>query len=105
MTGRSWTIAVDGPSPSQTILLLAVPHALTGPDKQALLDAVNAIPGERVVDWESHIVWSQTGETIESQVTARGNVIPTWVETMRVRLTEANAATLAGRTFPIAPGR
>lgn len=105
MTGQGWTIAVDGPSPSQTILLLAVPHALTGSDKQALLDIVNAIPGERVVDWESHIVWSQTGETIESQVTARGNVIPTWVETMRVRLTEANAATLAGRTFPIAPRR
>jgi serine/threonine protein kinase len=96
----SWTVRVAGPPPAQTILLLALPRALSPTDQQRLVADVDAAPGDRTVDWDSQIDWSPRGETINSAFTARGDGAA-WVRAVRERILRLGRVVLAGRTFPV----
>jgi hypothetical protein len=96
-------IAISGPPPAQTVLLLASPSALTDADKQQLKADIEAIPGPRVIDSDSQVVWTSTTDTIESTATARGYQTSPWISRVRERIVKIGPVRLAGRTFPLAP--
>jgi hypothetical protein len=89
------------------VLLLAFPQPLSAQHTKQLLADVAAIEGQRVVDWDSQIVWSLRGETVESAATSRGGgrSPSVWVGAVRERIAKLGQVALSGRTFPIAPER
>ena len=97
-----WVVPATGPAPAQTIILLAVPRALSDDERHRLVADVNSIEGPRTVDWDSQIVWSSAVETIESTSTARGGNAP-WIAAIRERIDKLGRIAVAGRTFPLAP--
>src|SRR5207249_4357959 len=58
---RQWTVTADGPSPAQTILLVAVPQKLSDDQRRQLSRDLGAI-ADRNVDQDSQIVWTPTSE-------------------------------------------
>jgi serine/threonine protein kinase len=100
-----WVVPAAGPPPSQTILLVASARALSGEEKRQLLVDVNAISGPRTVEWDSHILWAPSEETIESTATARGFESAAWASAIRRRIAQLGRVAVTGRTFALVPKR
>jgi hypothetical protein len=100
---HGWTVSLAGPPPAQTILLLALPRALSEAERSELLHDLNAIEGPRTVDWDAQIIWTLTDDTIESTAATRGGYAR-WVRAVRDRIARFGRVALSGRTFPLTPG-
>jgi tetratricopeptide (TPR) repeat protein len=98
---RGGMVSVSGPAPSQTILLITLPRALTPEDRVRLVDGIGAIQGPRTVAFDSHLVWTDDSARLESVPTARGTGDTTWVLAVRERIAMLGDVSIAGRTFPI----
>ena len=98
-----WVVPAAGPPPSQTILLVASPRALSDAEKRQLLTDVTAIGGPRTVEWDSQIVWAPTEETLETTATSRGFETSPWVDAVRRRIQQLGPVSIIGRTFALAP--
>ena len=55
-----------------------------------------------MIDFDSHIVWTDRVDRIESVATARGVRDTKWVSDIRARIAAIGNVHLTGRTFPIA---
>jgi hypothetical protein len=59
--------------------------------------------GPKIVDFDSHIVWTDRADRLESVATARGIPDIRWVADVQKRIAVLGDVRLAGRTFPVAP--
>ena len=97
-----WLVPVRGPLPAQTVLLLAVQRPLNADQRRRVSDAITSVKGPKSVDFDSHIVWTEQSERLESVASARGARDTAWVPDVLARLSSVADIRLAGRTFPIA---
>jgi tetratricopeptide (TPR) repeat protein len=103
MNAARWTLPV-GPAPSQTVLLVTLPRTLTSGERQRLAVSIEGAAGPKVVDFDSHIVWTDRTDRLDSVATARGIRDTRWVADVQKRLAALGDFRLTGRTFPVAPG-
>jgi hypothetical protein len=70
-----WQVPLTGPPPAQSVLLLAQPTQLSAPERQRLAEAIGRVAGPRIIDVDSHLVWSSEDDVrIESVAAARGGL-------------------------------
>jgi non-specific serine/threonine protein kinase/serine/threonine-protein kinase len=100
-----WSLPVQGPPPSQTVLLIASPRPLSDDERTQVTRDVGTIEGPRVVDPDAQILWTPIDEAIESQAASRGSESIPWVRAVRERLGKLGSVAVAGRTFPLAQQR
>ncbi len=98
----NWTVPLSGPHPAQTVLLLASPRRLSSAETDRLARDIGAVPGPRVVDSDSHIIWTDRSQRLESVASARGERDTRWVTEIRARIAALGEMRIAGRTFPLA---
>jgi len=103
MNAAHWTVPVTGPAPSQTVLLVTVPRALTPGERQQLAMSIEGAAGPKIVDFDSHIVWTDRADRLESVATARGIPDTRWVADVQKRISALGELRLTGRTFPVSP--
>jgi hypothetical protein len=102
MARKDWSVLLDGPPPSETILLLSSPTELTAAVRQQLANDISAIPGPRTVDWDSHVLWSDdAGGRLVSTASARGDIELSWVKSLEARLRRLDGVRFRGRTIPL----
>jgi eukaryotic-like serine/threonine-protein kinase len=100
-----WLLPIAGPAPAQTYLLLAVPQALSDPQRRQLAMDIGAIAGPRVVEWGELAIWnSETGDRVLSRFKSRGGSSE-WMSDVRARLERVRELKFSGRTFPIRASR
>jgi len=97
----NWTIPASGPLPSETILLVASPKPLERAELEKLQRDIASVDEPRVVDFDSHIVWNQSGLRLDSQASSRGAPRTQWVDRIRSRILALPNVQMAGRTFPL----
>jgi tetratricopeptide (TPR) repeat protein len=98
----NWAVPIKGPGVSQTVLLLTTARELTADERRTLAESIAAVAGPRVIDFDSHILWNDATDRIESVATARGDRDTRWVEEVQTRIAALGNVRLTGRTFPIA---
>jgi hypothetical protein len=102
MAHDHWTLRLSGPPPSETIILLASPRELDADARRRVVDDIAAIPGRRVVDWDSHVLWADhASEQLVSTASARGSVDLDWVKSVNARMQQLHGVRFRGRTFPL----
>ena len=102
MQSAKWTVPVRGPVPAQTVLLVASPRALSPDERRRLTDSVESVVGPRIIDFDSHVVWADRSDRIESTASARGVRDTRWVQDVRARIAAIGSIRFTGRTFPVA---
>lgn len=102
LASQAWTIEVRGPMPAQTVLLVASPMPLTPAQRDAVVRSVESTPEPRIVDVDSHIVWRDNTDRVESVAASRGKPEERrWTRTILQRVSALGGVRLSGRTFPL----
>lgn len=99
-----WRLVLTGPPPTQTILLLSVPRALSQESRRQLLSDIEALPQPRLVGPEESITWAFNTPRIESLLSPRGSHELIWVNALRDRIARLGQVAVAGHTFSLSTG-
>jgi tetratricopeptide (TPR) repeat protein len=102
LSSGAWTLTLDGPTPSQTLLLVGTPRPLTASEITRLSSELGDVAGPRTIDSQSELVWSTDDVAVEGDVSARGSGSLPWVRQIRDRIEALGRVMIAGRTFPLA---
>lgn len=104
LAAMQWTIAIKGPMPAETVLLIAAASPLTSEQRSALTSSIDGVTGSRSVGFDSHIIWRDRTDRIETVAASRGTPERTpWTEEIQRRMAALGNVRVIGRTFPVAP--
>jgi hypothetical protein len=108
LAAQSWRVKVSGPPPSETILLLDTPRALSAGERSSLLNAIDRVAGPREVPEDTHLIWrTNEPEVLDTTATSRGGApqAPSWPQQVRAAIDGISGVKYTGRTFRVVPAR
>lgn len=99
----NWGWRIDGPLPTETLLLLRFPAQLTDSERTAFVESIESLHVAPTLDRGNQIVWTTGGWKLVTPVGARSpaHVEGTWPDTLFVLLRGVNGIQLSGRTLTL----